>query len=932
MAEEYSVSLNVDSKEATKGLQAVEKEVNALDKEFQDLVQTMDGDASKAMSKLEDDMLALAQAGKRGSAEYQKMAEMLGRANQAANLVSKDIENLSVASNDVSAQISVFEDRLYELSLAGKQNTQEYKDLIQQVGNLKRTVAETDIAIERASTTSMDLGQQVGLLEDQLYQLAIEGKKDTEEFKKMAQEAGKLKQKIIEADMAVEEYAATNADLGQKVGILTDKMYRMASAGDMTSEEFRNTAREAAQAQAQITRVDMALEAMAMTGAMRMQTALGGVQGAFDAASGAMSLFGVESATAQKVMEKFQAVMQMTAAITTMQQALPAITAIKNNVVDGFGKMSQASKAFAVTGIGILIVGIGLLIEHWDKVKAALSRYTESQKALKATVNEYKEGASAARLETDKVASAFEQARQGTIKKEEALKIYNDTLGNTFGKAKDVNEAEAEFVRKKDAFVQAAALRAQAQALMQKAADEYAKQLSASMEDQRNFVEETGSVTGNLIAGLVDYSTAGLTNLSDKFDKTEAKIYKNAQARAEKESKKRNKIFTDAANDLIKQANKIDKQAGIKNEQQIALDEERAARAEAAAQKARERAQKAAEERKAALDEIDQQLAQFDEEQRLRLMTEQQKEEYAVTKKYEVLLAKAKKYGQDTSKLTTAQETELTQIRQKYADEQAKIAAEREAKIQAQIEANRQAQLIAQEEFDQQYRENTISAQQLEIDAVNEKYFTLIETAKQYGYDVTELEKRQKAELTAINDKYIEETNAKTQEGFEKKVALQQKYADNVQQGFNILSSLSSMFEGKTEKERKRAFKRNQALQIAQATVETYKNTVAAYGSQLVVGDPSSIARAVLAAAAAAAAGAANIASIAKQKYQEGSTNSSVSPELGTVTTPEFNVVGNANVNALAQLTGQPIQAYVVSGDVTTAQSLDRARVNNATL
>ena len=936
MAEEYNVSLNVDSKEATKGLQAVEKEVNALDKEFQELVQTMDGDASKAMSKLEDDMLALAQAGKRGTAEYNRLAETLGRANQAANLVSKDIENLSVASNDVSAQVSVLEDRLYELALAGKENTDEYKQLIQQVGNLKRTILETDIAIERASTTSADLGMQVGLLEDQLYQMALEGKKDTEEFKKLAQEAGKLKQKIIEADMAVEEYAATNADLGQKVGILTDKMYRMASAGDMTSKEFMDTAREAAAAQAQITRVDMALEAMAMTGAMRMQTAMGGVQGAFDAASGAMNLFGVESAAAQQVMAKFQAVMQMTAAVTTMQQALPAITAIKNNVVDGFGKMTQASKAFAVTGIGVLILGIGLLIQHWDKVKAAMSRYTEGQKALKETVAQYKEGAAAARLETEKVASAFDQARKGTIKKEEALKIYNDTLGTTFGKATDVNQAEANFLSKNKAFVEAAGLRAQAQALMSKAADEYAKQLSASMEDQRNFTEETLSVTGNILSTIVDYSTAGLTDLSGKFDKAEAKIYKNAQKRAEEQSKKRNKIFTDASNELLNKANKLDKEAGLKSEHQAALDEERAKKAEEAAQRARDKARAAAEERKAALDEIRQGLAQFDEEQRLRLMTEQQKEEYAVTKKYETLFAKAKKYGQDLSKLTAAQETEILQIRQKYEEEQKKLEAEKAARLQKAIKDSLDAQAQAQEDFDQQYRENTESTKQLELDAVNEKYFQLIETAKQYGYDSTELERRQKEELAAINDKFRQEEKTKDQEAFNKKIALQQQYAENVKNGLDILSNLNAMFEGKSEEDRKKAFKRTKALQIAQATVEMYKNTVAAYGSQLIVGDPSSVVRAVLAAGAAATAGLLNIRNIAKQQYQGGESGSgspaAAATGTGSVTTPEFNVVGNANVNALAQLTGQPIQAYVVSGDVTTAQALDRARVNNATL
>ena len=47
---------------------------------------------------------------------------------------------------------------------------------------------------------------------------------------------------------------------------------------------------------------------------------------------------------------------------------------------------------------------------------------------------------------------------------------------------------------------------------------------------------------------------------------------------------------------------------------------------------------------------------------------------------------------------------------------------------------------------------------------------------------------------------------------------------------------------------------------------------------------------------------------------------------------PNFNVVGNSNVNQLAQLQQQPVQAYVVSGSVTTAQSLDRNRIENATL
>ena len=942
MAENYTVQLNVDAKDATKGLQDVEKEVNALDKEFQELVQTMDGDASKAMSKLEDDMLALAQAGKRGTAEYNKLAETLGCANQAANLVSKDIENLSVASNDVSAQVSVLEDRLYELALAGKENTDEYKQLIQQVGNLKRTIAETDIAIERASTTTMDLGQQVGLLEDQLYQMALEGKKDTEEFKKMAQEAGALKAKIAEADMAVAEYSVTNDDLGAKVGILTDKMYRMAQAGDMTSAEFQQTAREAAAAQAQITRVDMALEAMAMTGAMRMQTAMGGVQGAFDMASGAMNLFGVESEAIQKAMMKFQAVMQITAGVVALQQALPAMTALKNSVVTGFQSMTAASKAFMIAGIGILLIGIQLLATNWDKVTEALGAATASQrinnKAKQEAVGAISKEVSAA----NKLSLSLKDETLNRKQKVELIKQFQKDYPGLLSNI-NIEKQSIESINKQlGDNIKLLQLQAEAKALATIREETYGKKTrlqlqlqSEAMENASNWGIAYGESAAN---GFLEFRTASENATIAQKKLTD--IHNSSTRSMDKQIK----AIDQSEKALQKKINAL-KKAGAQTNQLTAAEEEANRKAEEAKerqrqaaeeanQRRRDAARQAAEERKAALEEIAAGIAQFNEEQKLLLMTEQQKEIYEVEKKYKVLLDKAKKYGQDTKKLEENQGVEITQIKKRYADEEVKLEQEKQARLAKAIKDNEEAQLQAQEEFDQQYYENTVSAQQQELNAVNEKYFQLIEQAKQYGYDTTELEARQKAELTAINDKYREEEKAKDQEAFNKKIATQQQYADNVKAGLDLLTNLSSMFDKDTEEGRKKAFKRNKALQIAQATVEMYKNTVAAYGSQLVVGDPTSVARAVFAASVAAGAGLANIRNIAKQQYQGETANNSPNPAATgtTITTPEFNVVGNANVNALAQLTGQPIQAYVVSGDVTTAQGLDRARVNNATL
>ena len=56
----------------------------------------------------------------------------------------------------------------------------------------------------------------------------------------------------------------------------------------------------------------------------------------------------------------------------------------------------------------------------------------------------------------------------------------------------------------------------------------------------------------------------------------------------------------------------------------------------------------------------------------------------------------------------------------------------------------------------------------------------------------------------------------------------------------------------------------------------------------------------------------------------------------GASTPPSFNVVGQSDTNQLAAAIGgqsqQPVQAYVVANDVTTAQSMDRNIIDDASL
>ena len=72
----------------------------------------------------------------------------------------------------------------------------------------------------------------------------------------------------------------------------------------------------------------------------------------------------------------------------------------------------------------------------------------------------------------------------------------------------------------------------------------------------------------------------------------------------------------------------------------------------------------------------------------------------------------------------------------------------------------------------------------------------------------------------------------------------------------------------KKDKIQRKQFNVDKAMKIGRALMDTYESSTLAYGSQLIIGDPSSTVRAQIARAIAIAAGLANVANIARQKYQ----------------------------------------------------------------
>ena len=194
------------------------------------------------------------------------------------------------------------------------------------------------------------------------------------------------------------------------------------------------------------------------------------------------------------------------------------------------------------------------------------------------------------------------------------------------------------------------------------------------------------------------------------------------------------------------------------------------------------------------------------------------------------------------------------------------------------------------------------------------------EKAKQKEAIDKEEGKKQKALDKGVNDAKLEAASA----------------------SFGALGDLASAFASNNEKSQKRAFQINKAVQLAQAVISTYQGANNIFATA--AANPTSVlfpAQPFIMAGVAIASGLANVATIARTQFSGGASGggggASAPPSIGGGSSPaSFNVVGNTGVNQLAEGLGnqnqQPIQAFVVGSEVTTQQSLDRNKIETATI
>lgn len=473
--------------------------------------------------------------------------------------------------------------------------------------SLKATVNEVNKANDAVVASAQDSSKKVA----DVYKTA--GKSIAAAFS-----GSEVKKALADQNKAFDDLNKKGIPLTRVLRGLKNDLNALEEAGKGGTKQFRQLEIEAARLEDQIGDTRARVKILA-SDTFKFDAAIGATQAlasGFEIAQGASALFGSESEDLQKVIAKTTAItaiangVQQAASILKEESALKTLVETKAQAAYALvvGNSTGALKAFrialAATGVGLLVIAIGALIANFDKLKDAVFGTSDSTRALDATLEDTKAALGGAIEETTKVGTAFELARKGVISKEEALLTYNETLGGTFGKTNDLNEAEANYIKKKDAYIAATAARAQAQALFAQSAVLAAEAATASEEDVRGIGEKVIAFAARATGEFVDLYAGSIVDLSKKAQDFNNQVAKDAQIRVSTEKNAQAEIIKNLGASKLQEAQVIENAAGLLSEEEQKILEDREARQKAAADKAKAAAEKAAQDQLKAREQL----------------------------------------------------------------------------------------------------------------------------------------------------------------------------------------------------------------------------------------------------------------------------------------------------------------------------------------
>ncbi len=210
---------------------------------------------------------------------------------------------------------------------------------------------------------------------------ASEAEKDFKSFNKAVDETTKSAKNL---DATFEEVYGELQPLTTRMGEAEDRLYELALAGKTTTQEYQNLLKKVGQYRKVQIQTDLAVDGAAKTMSSKMGSALNGLASGYSVVQGSMALFGSENEALEKSLLKVQSALAIQQGVKGLSDAYKelsigsklaaagqaAFTFVTGGATTGL-KLFRA--AMISTGVGALVVGIGLLVANFDKVKEVLT-------------------------------------------------------------------------------------------------------------------------------------------------------------------------------------------------------------------------------------------------------------------------------------------------------------------------------------------------------------------------------------------------------------------------------------------------------------------------------------------------------------------------------------------------------------------------------
>lgn len=760
-----------------------------------------------------------------------------------------------------------------------------------------------------------------------IFKLSIESQDAVKNVKKLDGDLTKLAETL-------------EIEVSGSISAMEDTLYQLALAGQQNTKEFKDLQAQVAKYKQVVIETDRSIDALAEQG-RGLSTALSLAEGTvagFQAFTGVTALMGTENEELLETITKLQAAQGVLNSIEVIKQQLQQnsikLTQAQGVVTQFFTKtneegiksINKLKVALAATGIGVLVIGITLLIQNWDKLKVAISGTTKAQELANQTMSKAIESASDELNALDKLKKTINDENVSREEKSKAIqelqKEYPKLLSNVDAEKSSLEEVN----RALELNAKLTLLKAQQDAIAELRVEEFKKQIQAQTDAQSGANE-------SLAAWAV-----GLTNAE-----AGQKIHQGQQQEIVKGTYEQINALDDlnaSIDEQIKNLRGLGASDEDINEKEKNLENNRKAWADA--QKARQEDAKRLQEEATRI--LNEQFALEDELAKLR-MSANELEIQNVNEKYDAMMERAHGNAELEKQIILAHEAEIKAIKDKrISDEEARIAAE----IKQRTDANTMIQqAMIDNMVDSQEKENA----QIALDYETKRQAILENEALTEGEKSLLLQELKVAENTAlmtIQDAADEEALRKEQEKRAAQKALFDDYANSISSGLNSIASLSDSLtqiqlnnaEGNDKKQeaiQKKAFERNKKIQIAMATISMIQGIINALTAQSVIPEPFGTILKAVNAVAVGAAGIANIAKIKSQKYKGGggSTSGSIPSSSGASAGASASSFNFNSSSAQTQLNpdGTPVQSgdkdnklkvFVTETDISNTQ--DRAK------